>query len=240
MGGLKDTNAICVKNAEENIVGHIAKEQAAVIAQPIDANTIELGDITLVEQKDATLLISSKVNLLDETKKQEFETNILPMILGIQTNVKEYKKYDMITNEAAHQLAEGIVEQDAKTASTCRIHVLQANHLPWKTNDDGTVAIWPPSQEILNKLGYGKIDDEDWWQENTGLKPPSQWNVSGALDLLPNVPVPAHQKARASDVLDDAVHGVTNVWSDQTLQDIRMLMHSPKFWCYRGAGTLLY
>ena len=85
----------------------------------------------------------------------------------------------------------------------------------------------------------GHANDEVWWQENAGLKPPSQWNVAGAIDLLPSLSISRDQKQRARDVLDDAVHGVTNVWSDETLEGLRNLMHSENFWSHRGAGAFI-
>lgn len=65
------------------------------------------------------------------------------------------------------------------------------------------------------------------------------WNVTGALDLLPKISISASQKARAADVLEDAIHGVTNVWSDTTLGEVRHLMESDKFWCYRSSDAFI-
>jgi hypothetical protein len=41
----------------------------------------------------------------------------------------------------------------------------------------------------------------------------------------------------ARDALDDAVHGVTNIWSDNTMEEIGALMHTTNFWSYRGADA---
>ena len=60
----------------------------------------------------------------------------------------------------------------------------------------------------------------------------SLWNVEGGIDLLPKLSMSRDQKARAADVLDDAVHGVTNVWSDETLEGMRELMQSENFWSH--------
>ncbi|KAL7528877.1 hypothetical protein ACHAXR_002683 [Thalassiosira sp. AJA248-18] len=235
----KDANAICVRNGEGQIVGHVAKEQAAILSHAIDTNTIGLENVCVKEQREATVLISAEVALRNEEKRVQFQSEILPMLIGIETKPAEFRKYDMINDADVQQLARDITAQDANTASTCSFDILQTKHLPWKKNEDGTVATWPPSQDFLNNLGYGKVDDKEWWQENTGLKPPAEWNVTGALDLLQKVPIPSHQKTRANDVLDDAVHGVTSVWSDTTLDEMRALMHSPNFWCYRGADAYI-
>ena len=236
---IHDDNAIEVLNGQGNKLGMIAWEQAATLSQHLDSNTISLDDVTLSEQKDTILVISTTVSLLDKEKKMDFGSTILPRILSQQTKTKSknYRKEDVITQEAITQLAQGITAQDSETASTCPFDILQCTSMPWKKNADGTVAVWPPKQDFLNELGYGRVDDEQWWQENTGLKPPSSWNVTGALDLLPNIPgIASHQKTKAADVLDDAIHGVTNVWSDETLNEVRDLMHSDNFWCFRGAG----
>jgi len=57
--------------------------------------------------------------------------------------------------------------------------------------------------------------------------------------MLPKVPISSHQKARASDIFDDAVHGVSNVRSDEILKEVRALMQSATFWCYRGADAYI-
>ncbi|KAL7549975.1 hypothetical protein ACHAWF_013230 [Thalassiosira exigua] len=228
---LPDSNAISVHNANGSIVGHMAKEQAAILAPEIDAGSIRLGKASMKEGTSTTLLIATEVNLIN--------SDDLPRILGIQTDPNEYRKYDLITDEAVQQYASGIADQDAETASTCPFDITQMNRLPWKKTADGITAPWPPSQTTLDSFGYGGVEDADWWRANTGLKPPAEWDVTGALDLLPSVPVSSHQKTRASDVLDNAVQGVTNVWCEDTLVEIQELMHSDRFWCHRGADAFI-
>jgi hypothetical protein len=237
----KDANAICVKNTqngESNVVGYVAKEQASILAKPIDANIISLENVCLKEQKDTTFIIAAIVNLLDEDKMEQFKFQILPNLFSTQTNTTEKPNCNMISDKEIKRLAKGIATRDTETASTCPFDILQSRTLPWKNELDGaeTSTTWPPSQNILDTFGYGLVDDNQWWQENTGLKPPSMWNVAGALDLLPMIPIASHHKTRASDILDGAVHGVTNVWSDTTLREIRDLIHSPNFWCHRSSG----
>ena len=197
-----------------------------------------MDNVRLEEQKDTTPTIATKVNLLDEDQMEQFKFQIIPKIFSTQTNTFEKQNREMINDEEVRRLAKGIIARDTKTASTCPFDILQSRSLPWKNELDGgeTSTTWPPSQDILDKFGYGIVDDEQWWQDNTGLKPPSMWNVTGALDLLPRISLPSHHKTLASDALDGAVHGVTNVWSDATLLEIRDLMQSPKFWCYRSSG----
>jgi hypothetical protein len=65
IGNEKDANAICVKNGKGNTVGYIAKEQALILATPMDTGIIKMDDIRLHEQSDTSLIIASKVNLLN-------------------------------------------------------------------------------------------------------------------------------------------------------------------------------
>ncbi|KAL3785984.1 hypothetical protein ACHAW5_005363 [Stephanodiscus triporus] len=236
-----DENAICAKNGESNVVGHVAKEQASILAKPMDENINSLENVCLKEQKDTTLTIAAKVNLLDEDQMEQFKFQILPKIFSTQTNTFEKPNLDMINDEEVRRLAKGIIARDTKTALTCPFDILKLHSLPWRNKLDGgeMSTTWPPSQDILDKFGHGIVDDEQWWQENTGLKPQSMWNVTGALDLLPRISLPSHHKTLARDALDGAVHGVTNVWSDATLLEIRDLMQSPNFWCYRSSDSFI-
>ena len=146
---------------------------------------------------------------------------------------------------------------------------------------------WPPTDEILAKLGLGSADDTKWWQETAGLLPPRQWHVNGAYDLIgtgtatktsaatsttnattlgrnkkikndkqhvasvsskpasvlpsgPPVLLQSRQQVqRACDILDGAIHGVTNVWADQTLEAISDLMHTEHFWLNRKGESFI-
>ena len=108
--------------------------------------------------------------------------------------------------------------------------------LPWKTDDQGNAVLWPPCNDVMAKFGYGNVDDGEWWGKN-GMNPPTLWIVSGAMDILPNVSVSKHQKQLAKEILNDAIHGVTNIWSDETMNEIGVLMHSAEFWSHRGADA---
>lgn len=224
-------------------MGHIAKEQALILATPIDTGIISLDNVCLKDQNDSSLIIAAKVNLLnsvpDANELMHFKSRILAKLYNFQNQLKPTvvkQSSDIINDEEVRKLSRPILTRDTDTASTCPFDILQSQPLPWKNDLDGSDSPWPPSQEILDTFGYGKVNDEQWWQQKTGLKPPSEWNVTGALDLLPNIPISVDQKQRARHVLDGAVHGVTNVWSDETLVEIRDLMHSPKFWVHRSAG----
>jgi hypothetical protein len=245
-----DENAIAVYNngtqtQHHGMLGHIAKEQAAILASFMDENTIKLENALVKEQKDTTLQITVDVTLLKEEKRTDFET-LYQRISG-KAKVHPKRSGSTIIDEAAvEEYASGITKQDSETAATCTIDICKLPRLPWKTNneDDGgstSTATWPPSPEVLEKMCVGHANDEEWWQDNAGLKPPSQWNVEGPIDLLPSImSISRDQKERACDVLDDAVHGVTNVWSDETLEGMRDLMHSENFWSHRGAGVYIY
>lgn len=144
--------------------------------------------------------------------------------------------FDTVTAEVAEHLSLGIAAQDLQTASDCTVDFSKTKTLHWKTDANGNPLMWPPSNEVMAKFGFGNVDNKEWWG-NIGLNPPVQWNVSGAFDILPAVSVSSHQKQMARDALDDAVHGVTNIWSDNTMEEIRALMHTTNFWSYRGADA---
>ena len=74
------------QNGESNVVGYVAKEQASILAKPIDANIISLENVRLKEQKDTTFIIAAIVNLLDEDKMEQFKFQILPNLFSTQTN----------------------------------------------------------------------------------------------------------------------------------------------------------
>ncbi|KAL7492622.1 hypothetical protein ACHAWT_003291 [Skeletonema menzelii] len=236
-----DENAVAAYNEEHQHVGHLAKEQAAILASLMDENIIKLENGLVKEQTETTLAIEVNVALLNEDKRNDFETLYQRISALTDNKTKKYvKKRGSIIDEAAvEEYASGITKQDSETAATCTFDICQEPSLPWKTNEDGSTASWPPSPAVLEKMCVGNACDEVWWEENAGLKPPSQWNVEGAIDLLPNLSMSRDQKARARDVLDDAVHGVTNVWSDETLEGMRNLMHSENFWSHRGADAFI-
>ena len=235
-----DENAIVCYHGTR-IIGHIAKEQAAILASLMDKNIIQVDFGLVKEQTDKSLLVTLDVKLLHDEKRVEFDTLYQRMRSVIYKTRKQVKRSNIINEAAVEQYAFGITQQDSDTAATCPIDICQQPRLPWKKkkNGDGTIANWPPSQEILQTMCVGDANDEEWWQETAGLKPPSQWNVTGAIDLLPCMSISHDQKSRACEVLDDAVHGVTNVWSDETLEGMRELMHSEDFWNHRGSGECI-
>jgi len=99
---------------------------------------------------------------------------------------------------------------------------------------------WPPSDTILLRLGLAPSSDSSWYRNVAGLLPPSQWMVSGALDILPHIQTSSkRQKTMADADLDGAIHGVNNVWHEETLQAIRKFLHQSFFWCQRSGDALI-
>jgi hypothetical protein len=47
------------------------------------------------------------------------------------------------------------------------------------------------------------------------------------------------QVQRACDTLDGAIHGVTNLWTDQTLEEMSDLMHTEHFWLNRKGESFI-
>jgi len=82
--------------------------------------------------------------------------------------------------------------------------------------------------------------ERQWWSK-FGLKPPEEWDVSGATDLIPLVRLGSKTQAdRARLTLDGAIHGVTNVWLEGVLDvELRREVHKPGFWCLRSADAAI-
>lgn len=210
-------------------IWHVAHQ--ALLAPYLDERLISLENITVKEERDFMLIVIAKVRVLDKEKNADIQSAILAL-----TDSGETDNFDIVNAQVADQLSSGISAQDLNTASQCTLDLSGARPLPWKTSDDGRPLVWPPSNDAMARLGFGHVDDEEWWQKK-GLNPPIMWNVTGALDLLPHVQVSSHQKLLSRDILNDAIHGVTNIWTDETLNDIRSLMHSSNFWSHRGADA---
>lgn len=103
-----------------------------------------------------------------------------------------------------------------------------------------TQAGWPPSDHVLLRLGLAPSTHAEWYKEAAGLLPPSQWDVSGALDLLPHIQLPSLRQAQfARRTLDGGMHGVSNVWCDLFLNELRKTMHQDNFWCQRKPDALI-
>lgn len=201
----------------------------------LDECSIIFQDIIIKEQRhdNFTLMVSATVAILKLDNKDKIRSVIETMNTD-QTGI--ISTFDTVNTQVAEHLSMGISAQDIKTATECSVDFSKVKTLPWKKDADGKALAWPPPNEVMAQFGFGSIDDKQWWNKN-GLNPPSQWNVSGALDILPSVSISSHQKEMARDALDDAVHGVTNIWSDETMNKIGALMHSSNFWSHRGADA---
>eukprot|EP01082_Thalassiosira_pseudonana_P010422 g9313.t1 g9313 contig36:316476-318015(+) len=224
-----DGNAMKVLNGNQKMVGYVAKEQADILSPLLDEKVIELDIISHKVQFDKVLLVVNVV-LLDYSRRDAFNAIVVDSkLLGKYSHHEgASQNFSIITQQVVEDLSFGITKQDHQNACECKFDVLQTKSLPWKLESDGTTSQWPPSNDFLTSFGYGNAGDEQWWEENTGLEPPSLWNVSGALDLLPTLSMSSIQKQRACSVLDEAIHGVTSVWSDATLEQVRTLMHSER------------
>jgi hypothetical protein len=97
---------------------------------------------------------------------------------------------------------------------------------------------WPPPDATLLKLGLGMASDGEWWEAH-GLKPPSEWDLHGALDLLPGVRGQSQANIkRAKQALGGGAHSCLP-WLDETLDAIHALMHEPDFWCKRKPDAFI-
>lgn len=115
-----------------------------------------------------------------------------------------------------------------------------ARILPTADVADAQAAQWPPSDDILKRLGMGPKDDAEWWDKVAGLKPPIEWNMAGAQDAMGKLSTFSRTVTNAAnEILDGAIHGVTGVWTDDMLDLMREAMHSKDFWCYRGQDAFI-
>ena len=106
--------------------------------------------------------------------------------------------------------------------------------------ENAKITAWPPPDSVLDRLGLASADNAKWWHDAAGLLPPSEWCVSGALDLTPHLPsLSVSHKKRATDTLDGGIHGVTNVWHTETLAKMQSAMEEPNFWCRRSEDALI-
>ena len=93
---------------------------------------------------------------------------------------------------------------------------------------------WPPSDTVLMRLGLGPASDAAWWAVH-GMKPPFEWDLVGAIDLLLSSSLQtSSNRQRAAEVLDGGVHSATP-WLPSTLDAVYELMRSPAFWLKRKA-----
>ena len=125
---------------------------------------------------------------------------------------------------------------------------------------------WPPPDECLLRLGLGGSHDDSWWR-TFSMKPPIDWSVSGALDMLPTCPQryarralelrsarafsrrPAlsrtracrsnsSNKSKASALLDGGIHACLP-WLPELLTAVDEAMHTQGFWIRRKGDAYI-
>ena len=248
-------------------LGHIAKEQANVLSPYLDAGCLRLDTVvvtgrdpgnkswyklrvsgmakdipTMLHQLNGPLF-SNVVDVdsflskglakldLEESKSAHYSLDQLPPPLP-WAPLPEYER-DQEPNDESSQFGWPWEPYDPSVAQKFLPNVDEV--------EAAQLAKWPPSDEVLRKLGMGPKDDAEWWDSVAGLRPPVEWNVTGPHDLLDQVSVGGNRtkRQRVAALLDGAVHGVTNVWTDGTLDAMREAMHSKDFWIYRGADAFI-
>ena len=97
---------------------------------------------------------------------------------------------------------------------------------------------WPPPDGVLLALGLGSADDAGWWASH-GLLPPRDWQLTGALDMLPACKQSVSANlGRAAQALDGGAHGCLP-WLPDTLEAARAAMHGESFWCRRKGDAFI-
>jgi len=252
-----DSNAIAVHNALNHTqIGHITKEDAALLASHVDNGAIKISNASIRKRHKASFQI-----LVEGVASGS------SAVMEVVNHFKRRSKVD--AESLSQKIAKLDVERSQSASYTLQdLEALLWNPVPdWKAATEtqslswaaapfdtskfhcppltvqeievAKTASWPPSDDILMRLGMAPPNDEDWWKNVAGLLPPGQWNVSGALDVLPKIQTSARsQRHMASTTLDGAIHGVTDVWHPDTLAAMGQLMQEPNFWCRRSGDAL--
>lgn len=248
-------------------IGHIAKEQAKVLSPYLDAGCLRL-DTVVVTGKDTgnkswyQLHVSGIAKNIDSMLHQ-LDAPLFSNVVDIDSFLsKGLARLDLEESKSAHYTIDQLppplpwaplpdYERDQEPNDDSSQfgwpwepydRTVAQKFLPNREEVEAAqLAKWPPSDEVLRKLGMGPKDDAEWWDDVAGLRPPVEWDVTGPHDLLDQVSLGGNRtkRQRVAALLDGAVHGVTNVWTDGTLDAMRETMHSKDFWIHRGADAFI-
>ena len=234
-------------------IGHVAKEQAAVLSPYLDAGWLRLGDSGGTETAgpstgagssgtgngpDSSSLVTvmgkHPANPSWHRLRVTGVAKAVPSMLEALDDPALFGNVVDVDSFLAKGLAKvrcfvfGILP--AVLLLYCEFGIPAKSYYIFLTVPD----------DILARLGMGPKDDAAWWSNIAGLKPPAEWNVTGPHDVMEKLAIfKRHQRDGANAILDGAIHGVTDVWTDDMLDDMRDAMHSKDFWCYRGQDAFI-
>jgi hypothetical protein len=258
-----DSNAIAVLSVNRIKIGHITKDFAARLAPHMDSGTIQFSNISIHKCFEASFLMvvkgvangpSASMAVANRRMKRTRTGNVVsagPYSWTIaKADVERSKRSPYMLNDLKELPWNPLPDWKASTddkPSLSWLHPFDPSkfHSPPLSMEEirvATSASWPPTDEILLRLGMAPANDKEWWQSVAGLLPPDQWKVDGALDVLalPHIKLASRSQASmASSILDGAMHGVTGVWHPDTLAAMGELMHEPSFWSRRGEDALI-
>jgi hypothetical protein len=250
-----DPNAIAAYDGDKKPLGHICRHAAGILAPLMDAHRIQITQVSIATALDRSFRVK-----VSGTSDGSDICNVVLDSLCQDSKVQ--------AEETSHTIAKKDVERastawytfaDLKalpwapspewkpdSSATTFEHWLpdpfdasKFNNPPLSLLDVNKVKSWPPSDDILLRLGLAPANDDAWWRNVAGLRPPNEWLVAGALDVTPQVSVSQTHKVIAAKTLAGAIHGVNNVWHEDMLRDMQRVMEGPNFWCRRSADALI-
>lgn len=255
-----DSNAIAVLTTDNNKVGHITKEEAAILASHLDSGAIQKSNASIrkCEGKSFQLFVDGITNgsqsamAAVKSIQERYQDRSMVSAANYSHSIV---KMDVERSQSAPYMLKDLKALPWNPVPDWQEHERQSS-LPWTTPFDpakfhstpltveeiqaAQSSSWPPSDDILLRLGMAPSANREWWNTVGGLLPPCEWNVTGALDVLPHIRTSSRsQKRITATTLDGAIHGVTGVWSPDTLVAIGQLIHEKDFWCCRGPDALI-
>ena len=255
-----DPNAIAViasiTPAKRIQIGHICAQEAQLLSPLMDSQMICVSAASIRSCFPSSFKIVAQaaagspeaVQVLDRFQKVAETGNYSKTIASSVIDRSHSAPYSIPTLKALDwdPLPEdGMHATDYETAASVPSWCTPYDASKWQplTVDEilnARSASWPPSDAILLRLGLAPAGEETWYRDVAGLRSPTQWIVAGALNVLPHIQTSSHMhKTTAHAALGGAIHGVTNVWHDGTLEAMRALLHQRNFWCQRSPDALI-
>jgi hypothetical protein len=250
-----DPNAIAVLTNHSLIkIGHLLKDDAALFAPHIDTGAICVSSASIRTCLAASFTLSA-----------EGVSNGSETVLGVLNRFHKVVDMDrsslrIAASDVERSRSAPYVLQDLKALPWNPLPgweaAVEVPLLPWANPFDvsklhappltveeiqkAQSTSWPPSDDILLRLGMAPAHNEVWYHRVAGLRPPAQWKVAGALDVLPHIQTSSQtQTKRVAIALEGSIHGVTEIWHSDTLEVMRELMHESNFWCRRSGDALI-
>jgi hypothetical protein len=186
-----DANAIAVLSALARIkIGHISKDQAALLASPLDFGAIEIS--------------SASIRKIQETSFQILVQGVCNGSIDCATVVNSFESKSVLDLEA---LSPKIAQNDVGPSFFAPYKLDDLNVLPWNPLADwrktptetpfvhwepfdasrfynpplslqeiqaSKTTSWAPLNDVFLRLGMAPGHNAEWWYRVAGLKPPCE------------------------------------------------------------------